>query len=167
MGLKYKMTAEFDMVTFKDFLTQLEAGNIEPWIKSEPVPDNSASPVKVAVAKNFEELVTKNEKDVLVEFYAPWCGHCKKLTPIYDELGEKMADEDVEIVKMDATANDVPPAFSVSGFPTLYWLPKTSKKPVSYNGGRELDDFVKYIAKEATNELKGYNRKGKEKKEEL
>ena len=45
---------------------------------------------------------------MLVEFYAPWCGHCKKLTPIYDELGAKMADEEVEIVKMDATANDVP-----------------------------------------------------------
>ena len=41
------------------------------------------------------------------------CGHCKKLTPIYDELGEKMINEDVEIVKMDATANDVPPAFDV------------------------------------------------------
>jgi len=166
-GLKYKMTAEFDMVTFKDFLTQLEAGNVEPWIKSEAVPDNSATNVKVAVAKNFDELVTKNEKDVLVEFYAPWCGHCKKLTPIYDELGEKMAEEDVEIVKMDATANDVPPEFDVKGFPTLFWLPKGTKKPVSYNGGRELDDFVKYISENASDELKGYTRKGKEKKSEL
>jgi len=166
-GLKYKMSAEFDMTTFKDFLTQLEAGNVEPWIKSEPVPDNSAAGVKVAVAKNFDELVTKSEKDVLVEFYAPWCGHCKKLTPIYDELGEKMAEEDVEIVKMDATANDVPPEFDVKGFPTLYWLPKGTKKPVSYNGGRELDDFVKYIAENASDELKGFNRKGKAKKSEL
>ena len=41
------------------------------------------------------------------------CGHCKKLTPIYDELGEKMKEEEVEIVKMDATANDVPPAYDV------------------------------------------------------
>jgi len=166
-GLKYKMSAEFDMTTFKEFLTELEAGNVEPWIKSEPVPDNSAAGVKVAVAKNFEELVTKSEKDVLVEFYAPWCGHCKKLTPIYDELGEKMEGENVEIVKMDATANDVPPEFDVKGFPTLYWLPKGTKKPVSYNGGRELDDFIKYIAENASDELKGYNRKGKEKKVEL
>jgi len=106
------------------------------------------------LAKNFEELVTENTKDVLVEFYAPWCGHCKKLTPIYDELAEKMAEEDVEIVKMDATANDVPPAYDVKGFPTLYWLPKNTKKPVAYNGGRELTDFVEYIKKHATGGLK-------------
>jgi len=166
-GLKYKMSGDFDMDTFREFLNDLKDGNLEAHIKSEPVPDNSANAVKVAVAKNFEELVTKSEKDVLVEFYAPWCGHCKKLTPIYDELGEKMANEEVEIVKMDATANDVPPAYDVKGFPTLYWLPKSSKTPKSYNGGREIDDFVKYIAKEATDELKGWDRKGKEKKTEL
>merc|ERR1712002_741623 len=154
------------METFGAFLTDLAEGKLEPYMKSEPIPETQGN-VKVAVAKNFDELVTNNEKDVLVEFYAPWCGHCKKLTPIYDELGDKMAAEDVEIVKMDATANDVPPEFDVKGFPTLYWLPKTSKKPVSYNGGRELDDFIKYIAEHATDELKGYNRKGKEKKVEL
>merc|ERR1712083_148008 len=155
------------MPSLKEFLTQMQAGSLEPYLKSEPAPDNSAAGVKVAVAKNFDELVTKSEKDVLVEFYAPWCGHCKKLTPIYDELGEKMAEEAVEIVKMDATANDVPPELDVKGFPTLYWLPKGTKKPVSYNGGRELDDFIKYIAENASDELKGYNRKGKAKKSEL
>lgn len=165
-GLKYKMSTEFDMENFKDFLTQLEAGNVEPWIKSEAVPDNSAPGVKTAVAKNFDELVTNSEKDVLIEFYAPWCGHCKKLTPIFEELGEKLAEESVEIVKMDATANDVPPQFEVKGFPTLFWIPK-GKKPESYNGGRELDDFVKYIAENASDELKGYTRKGTEKKVEL
>jgi len=166
-GQKFKMGEKFSMPALTDFLTQLEAGNLEPFMKSEPLPDNENNAVKVAVAKNFDELVTKNEKDVLVEFYAPWCGHCKKLTPIYDELGEKMAEEDVEIVKMDATANDVPPTFDVKGFPTLYWLPKSSKKPVSYNGGRELNDFIKYIAENASDELKGWSRKGKEKKSEL
>lgn len=78
-----------------------------------------------------------------------------------------MAAEDVQIVKMDATANDVPPEFEVKGFPTLFWLPKDTKRVTNYNGGRELDDFVKYIAENASDELKGWSRKGKEKKEEL
>lgn len=111
--------------------------------------------------------MTKSKKDVLIEFYAPWCGHCKSLAPKYDELGEKMTGEEVEIVKMDATANDVPPAYSVSGFPTLYWLPSDTKTPESYQGGREVDDFVKFISKKAVKELKSFDRKGKEKKTEL
>jgi protein disulfide isomerase family A protein 3 len=78
-----------------------------------------------------------------------------------------MRDEDVEIVKMDATANDVPPSFSVSGFPTLFWIPSSTKKSENYNGGRELPDFIKFLSEKATNELKGYTRKGKAKKEEL
>jgi protein disulfide isomerase family A protein 3 len=166
-GLKYKMSEEFSVDSFSNFLTDLEAGELEPYLKSEPLPDNAGKGVKVAVAKNFEDLVTNSAKDVLVEFYAPWCGHCKKLTPIFDELGEKMMDEEVEIVKMDATANDVPPQFNVRGFPTLFWLPKGSKQPKTYEGGRELDDFVKYIAENASDELKNFERNGKAKKSEL
>jgi len=164
-GLKFKMSEEFSVDSFKAFMTKLQAGELEPYLKSEPLPDNSNANVKVAVAKNFDELVTKNENDVLIEFYAPWCGHCKKLTPVYEELGEKMAKENVDIVKMDATANDVPPEFNVRGFPTLFWLPKSTKKPVSYEGGRELDDFVKYISEHATDKLTGYDRKGNVKDE--
>ncbi len=164
---KYVMEEEFSMDSFEAFLVKLEAGEIEPYIKSEDVPEDNSAPVKVAVAKNFEELVQKSEKDVLVEFYAPWCGHCKKLAPVFDELGEKMANENVEIVKMDATANDVPSGFDVRGFPTLYWLPQDTKEPKAYQGGRELDEFIKYIAENASSELKGYDRKGKAKKTEL
>jgi len=166
-GQKFKMTDDFSVDSFTAFMTKLQAGELEAYMKSEAVPDNTNNNVKVAVAKNFDELVTNSEKDVLVEFYAPWCGHCKKLTPIYEELGDKMAAENVEIVKMDATANDVPPQFNVRGFPTLFWLPKGSKTPQSYEGGRELDDFVKYIAEHATDELAGFDRKGNAKKSEL
>lgn len=106
------------------FVNDLEEGALEPYVKSEAIPENNDGPVTVAVGKNFEEVVTNNGKDTLIEFYAPWCGHCKKLTPIYEELGTKLKGEEVAIVKMDATANDVPPTFDVRGFPTLYWLPK-------------------------------------------
>lgn len=148
----------------------MQNGEIEAYVKSEEIPENNNGPVVVAVGKNFEDVVTNNGKDTLIEFYAPWCGHCKKLTPIFEELGTALKDENVSIVKLDATANDVPPMYDVKGFPTLFWLPKDSKdKPVRYDGGRELDDFVKYIAKHATNELSGYDRSGsvKAKKTEL
>lgn len=78
------------MENFEAFLTQLQAGELEPYLKSEPIPAQDG-PVTVAVAKNFDEVVTNTEKDVLIEFYAPWCGHCKKLAPTYDELGEAVS----------------------------------------------------------------------------
>lgn len=165
---KFILKDDFSVESLHSFLKDLEDGKLEPYLKSEPVPEDNNGPVTVAVAKNFEEVVVNNGKDTLIEFYAPWCGHCKKLAPVFDELGEKLKGEDIAIVKLDATANDVPPEFEVRGFPTLFWLPKDSKsKPVKYEGGREVDDFVKYIAKQATDELKGFDRSGKAKKTEL
>lgn len=146
--------------SFESFIKDLTDEKLEPYLKSEPIPDKNDEPVKVAVAKNFDEVVVNNGKDTLIEFYAPWCGHCKKLAPAYDELAQKLIDEEVAIVKMDATANDVPATYEVRGFPTLFWAPKDSKdKPVKYEGGREADDFLAYIAKHATKELKGFDRK--------
>ncbi|KAL0278929.1 UNVERIFIED_CONTAM: hypothetical protein PYX00_000607 [Menopon gallinae] len=165
---KFSMKSEFSMENLEKFLNDLKDDKLEPFLKSEPVPDDNDGPVKIAVAKNFDEVVTNSGRDALVEFYAPWCGHCKKLAPIYDELGEKLKNEDVDIVKMDATSNDVPPLYDVRGFPTLYWSPKNSKSnPVRYEGGRELEDFIKYIAKHSTDGLKGFDKSGKPMKEEL
>ncbi|XP_072402081.1 protein disulfide-isomerase A3 [Diabrotica undecimpunctata] len=160
---------EFSLEAFEVFVSDVLEGGLEPYLKSEPIPENADEPLKVLVAKNFDQVID-NSKDALIEFYAPWCGHCKKLAPIYEELAEKLKDEDVVIAKMDATANDVPSNFEVRGFPTIFWVPKNSKdSPVNYEGGRDVDDFIKYVAKHATNELKGYDRSGspKEGKTEL
>ncbi|KAF7488811.1 Protein disulfide-isomerase A3 [Sarcoptes scabiei] len=168
-GLKYKMEEKFSIENLEKFVKDLKSGSLEPFIKSEPVPsDNENVAVKTAVGKNIHDLVLKSDKDVLIEFYAPWCGHCKNLAPTYEELGQAMKDEpNVMIVKMDATANDVPPEFSVQGFPTIYWYPK-SKQARKYEGGRDLENFIEYISKHSTEELVGYDRKGNKKsKEEL
>lgn len=71
-------------------MKDLSENKLVPYLKSEDVPVDNSAPVKVAVAKNFAEVVTNNGKDTLIEFYAPWCGHCKKLAPIFDQLGEKV-----------------------------------------------------------------------------
>lgn len=79
------------MESFEQFLKDLKDDKLEPYLKSEPIPETNDGPVKVAVGKNFDEIITDNGKDTLIEFYAPWCGHCKKLTPVYEEVGEKVS----------------------------------------------------------------------------
>ena len=80
-----------------------------------------------------------------MEAYAPWCGHCKKLTPIYKELAEKLADEqDIVIAKMDATENEHS-LMPVQGFPTIRLFKPSTKTPVDYSGDRSLKDLVKFL----------------------
>ena len=60
------------------------------------------------VGLNFEEIVKNSEKDVLVEFYAPWCGHCKALAPKYDELALRVnRNKNLVIAKIDSTKNEI------------------------------------------------------------
>jgi thiol-disulfide isomerase/thioredoxin len=48
------------------------------------------SAVVTMTPQNYDELVTNSDKDVMLEFYAPWCGHCKQLTPLYEQVAQQM-----------------------------------------------------------------------------
>jgi len=135
----------------KAFVNGVLDGSIKRHLKSEEVPDNSENAVKVVVGKNFNDLVLDPTKNVFVEFYAPWCGHCKSLAPIWDELGEKYKDHpNIVIAKSDATANEFEDV-EVQGFPTLKYFPAGGEMQ-DYNGGRTLDDFVKFLEPEGAAE---------------
>jgi len=60
-----------------EFVQNFVDGKVDPSIKSEPIPEKQEGPVQVVVANNYKDIVMDNDHDVLLEFYAPWCGHCK------------------------------------------------------------------------------------------
>ncbi|XP_076445933.1 protein disulfide-isomerase-like [Babylonia areolata] len=139
-------STDLETETIKKFVQDFLDGKLKAHLMSEDVPEDwDAKPVKVLVGKNFKEVALDKSKAVFVEFYAPWCGHCKQLAPIWDELGEKFKDKaDVVIAKMDSTANEVEEV-KVQSFPTLKYFPKDSEEVVDYNGERTLEAFVKFI----------------------
>ena len=140
---------EITLEAITSFVDDFVAGKIEPSIKSEPVPETQDGPVTVVVAKNYDDVVLDDSKDVLIEFYAPWCAHCKALAPKYDDLGSRYAKSEwkdkVVIAKVDATANDVPD--EIQGFPTIKMYPAGSKdSPVTYSGSRTVEDLIDFVA---------------------
>jgi len=99
---------------------------------------------------NFDSVVD-GSKGAFVEFYAPWCGHCKNLAPEYEVVGEAFDRESsVVVAKVDADAHkELGSRFGVQGFPTLKWFPKGSTTPEDYQGGRSADDIVTFINNKA------------------
>ena len=100
-------------------------------------------------SQNFEEEVLKSEKPVLVDFYADWCGPCKMLSPIVDQVAEE--NEDIKVVKVNVDdAQDLAMKYQVMSIPTL----------VVIKEGKEINRSVGLIDKnQVVNMIKYHNPK--------
>jgi len=136
-----------------DYVKKVKSGEIKANLKSEEPPtEPQTDPVKIITGKTVESLVFSDTKDVLLEIYAPWCGHCKKLEPEYIKVGKKVQKEGFEdimtIAKMDGTLNDSPiDSLSWTGFPTLYYIKAGNSEPMKYEGPRDAKGIWKWLKK--------------------
>jgi len=146
----FPQTREITREAIAGFVRDFLSGALKPSITSQPVPEKQDGPVAVVVGRSFQEVVVDNDRDVLVQIYAPWCGHSKRLAPKYDILGSEYAASNftdrVTLAKIDGTVNDVPEGIP-KGYPMLMLYPAGSKDaPVMYDRDRSLEDLVRFIS---------------------
>jgi len=128
-------------------LEQFESGKLVPYLRSEAAPEEDEEdpydPVKVIVGSTFAKFVNRHrrKKDVFVNFFAPWCGHCKRLQPVWKDLALKMKlnDHKVVIAKIDSTANEIP-GISIRGYPTMLLFTALSRLPDDVKNPADIPD---------------------------
>jgi len=158
-GLKYPLDQTIDITTdtVEDFVSQFVGNKLEPSLKSEAIPEKQEEGAFVLVGKQFDEVIFDDSKDVFVEFYAPWCGHCKRLAPIWEDLSKRYAGQKdkITIAKMDATENDLPPSapFTIAGFPTIKFKRAGTREFIDFDGERTLESLIEFVEQKAANTL--------------
>ncbi|CAH9138253.1 unnamed protein product [Cuscuta epithymum] len=148
---KYIFDREITLENIKEFAADFVEDKLKPFYKSDPIPETNEDDVKIVVGNNFEEIVLDNSKDVLLEVYAPWCGHCQALEPTYNKLAKHLRSiESLVIAKMDGTTNEHPKA-KAGGFPTLLFFPAGNKSsdPITVDSDRTVVALYKFIKKHA------------------
>lgn len=115
--------------------------------------EEKESSVKQYGSKDFDSAIKENNH--FVKFYAPWCGHCKRLAPTWDELAEKynVDGSEVTIAKVDCTTDStVCSSNEVTGYPTLKYFSTEGNEPVKYKGSRDLTSLSKFLSKQLGSE---------------
>nr|KMM71874.1 disulfide-isomerase A6 [Coccidioides posadasii RMSCC 3488] len=124
---------------------------------------NADSAVLDLIPSNFEKVVLESGKPGLVEFFAPWCGHCRNLAPVYEQLGHAFAhaSDKLHISKVDADAHkSLGKKNKVQGFPTLKWFDGKSAEGEEYEGGRDLESLAKFVTDKTGVKPKGIKKAG-------
>jgi protein disulfide-isomerase A6 len=107
---------------------------------------SSGSDVVQLTEANFNALVMESNDEWLVEFYAPWCGHCKNLAPEWETAATTLKSSGVKLGAVDATVeSSLASKYGVKGYPTIKVFPAGKKgKAQDYQGPREANGIVDY-----------------------
>lgn len=118
----------------------------KPWVRSQDETQDKTSPITKIVGTNLDKITKDPTKEVFVDFYAPWCGHCTRLAPTWEQVAYYFQyDQDLLIANFDCTQNDVVGDW-IKAYPTMYFYPKgTDKTPIEYNGERTFEGFKKWL----------------------
>ena len=104
------------------------------------------SQINVLTGNNFNAIMKNSEDTVpvwLLDFYAPWCGHCKKLAPVLETIAADESNDLIAVGTIDATAHrGLGDQFKVKGFPTIYWRYKG--EDFLHKGGRTKEGLMSY-----------------------
>jgi protein disulfide-isomerase A6 len=98
--------------------------------------------VAILTDENFEKKVLDSKRVWLVEFYAPWCGHCKQMTPAWKKAATALKGI-AKLGAVDATeAKGLGEKYKVEGFPTIKVFGADKKQPTEFEGGRAVKDII-------------------------
>jgi protein disulfide-isomerase A6 len=118
---------------------------------------SSSDGVILATDSNFQSLVLDSPKPSVVEFFAPWCGHCKNLAPEWKKAAAKLKGM-INVVAIDcdaASGKGLAARYGIKGFPTIKFFSPDSKTPEDYNGQRSAGAIVSYaLGKLTTKNIK-------------
>ncbi|KAK6589087.1 hypothetical protein RS030_233541 [Cryptosporidium xiaoi] len=139
------------------FINEFISGRIEPYYKSEEPPseEDNTGAVRIVVSKTFKKEVIDNDLDVFIVFFAPWCGHCRKLEPDFHSLALRLQglNDKLKIAKIDGSQNDVP-NIQIFGFPTLLLFRSGQKdQPMFYGGDRTIVEMIQWLSENIANKF--------------
>jgi protein disulfide-isomerase A6 len=136
----------------KDYTGGRSAQGIIHFIDTESALEGKGNDAVVELTERNFDRVVDGSKHVLVEFYAPWCGHCQSLAPQYEKLARsyRKSKDKVVIAKVDADQwRDLGMRWGVSGYPTIkLFQSQDVTKPLTYTGYRNAAALSEYLEKE-------------------
>ncbi|KIK82603.1 hypothetical protein PAXRUDRAFT_832171 [Paxillus rubicundulus Ve08.2h10] len=132
----------------RDFDALVSFISTKSGVKSNIKPPSPPATVMLD-AHTFDDVALDETKDVLVTFTAPWCGHCKSLKPIYEEVAKDFSSESncvVANIDADAALNrELAGRYGVASYPTLKFFPRGGKEVENYEGPRTEEAFVIFL----------------------